>query len=248
LDAYGLISQAEELASHYTPSDNAKARELAERAVALDPKYAGAYAELAWIHYFDWLFGWIPGKPKETYRKALGLAYKAVALDPRDPDARGVLGKVLLFGYKHDEAVTQFKVGLEANPNSADLLVLSAEVYSCTGKPEEAVKQVKEAMRLNPYYPNWYLWFLGLAQYVAHDYEGAVKTFRQMSPIGEARRILAASLAQLGRMEEARSEAEKFLKDNPTFSASYWGSTHHFLHEKDRQHAMEGFVKAGLPR
>jgi hypothetical protein len=38
------------------------------------------------------------------------------------------------------------------------------------------------------------------------------------------------------------------LKDNPTFSASYWGSTHHFLHEKDRQHAMEGFVKAGLPR
>jgi hypothetical protein len=69
-----------------------------------------------------------------------------------------------------------------------------------------------------------------------------------MSPIGEARRILAACLAYLGRMEEARAEAEKFLKDNPTFSASHWGSTQPFLHEKDRQHAVEGFIKAGLPR
>ena len=137
---------------------------------------------------------------------------------------------------------------MKANPNDAVLFVYSSFSYVYTGRPEEAIKRVKEAMRLNPYYPNWYLWCLGTAQYVAHDYEGGVATFRKMSPIGEARRTLAACLAYLGRIEEAHSEAEKFLKDNPTFSASYWGSTHHFLHEKDHQHAMEGFVKAGLPR
>ena len=39
---------------------------------------------------------------------------------------------------------------------------------------------------------------------------------RQMSPGGTpARRLLAASLAQLGRMEEARTEAEKAMKENP---------------------------------
>jgi hypothetical protein len=69
-----------------------------------------------------------------------------------------------------------------------------------------------------------------------------------MSPVGEAKKVLAASLAYLGRMEEARAEAEKFMKENPSFSASRWGSTQPFLHEKDRQHAVEGFVKAGLPR
>ncbi len=69
-----------------------------------------------------------------------------------------------------------------------------------------------------------------------------------MSPMGEARRTLAACLAYLGRMEEARAEAEKYLKDHPSFSASYWGSTHPFLYEKDRQHAVEGYIKAGLPR
>ena len=67
-------------------------------------------------------------------------------------------------------------------------------------------------------------------------------------PLRAASRWLAASLARLGRMGKAHSEAEKFLKDNPTFSATHWGSTQPFLHEKDRQHAVEGFIKAGLPR
>jgi hypothetical protein len=89
------------------------------------------------------------------------------------------------------------------------------------------------------------LWLLGVAQYQAHDYEGAVKTLRKMSPIGVARRIPAASLARLGRMEEARAEAEKYLKDNPSFSASNWASTHPSPHDKDRQHAVEGLIKAG---
>jgi tetratricopeptide (TPR) repeat protein len=117
------------------------------------------------------------------------------------------------------------------------------------GQPEEASRRIKQGMRLNPYPPNWYLWLMGGAQFfAAHDYEGAIETLRQMSPLGEARRILAASLAYLGRMEEARAEAEKFLKDNPTFSSSDWGSRAPFLHEKGRQHAVEGFIKAGLPR
>jgi len=73
-------------------------------------------------------------------------------------------------------------------------------------------------------------------------------SIRKMSPMGEGRKHLAASLAYLGRMEEAHVEAEKFLKENPNFSAAYWGSNHPFLHDKDRQHAVEGFIKAGLPR
>jgi len=141
-----------------------------------------------------------------------------------------------------------FEEGLKANPNDADLLVWWAEAIGFMGRLEEAIQRIKEAMRLNPYYPNWYLWVLGQAQYQSRDYEGAVKTIAQMSPIGEARRFLAGSLAYLGRMEEARAEAQKFLKDNPTFSVSYWGGTQPYRHDTDRQHAMEGFIKAGLPR
>jgi tetratricopeptide (TPR) repeat protein len=248
LDAYGLVMRALELRLHFTPADNAKARELCEKATTLDPNYAGAYAGLAWCHLTDYKY-FRPARPQEVYQKALDLASKAVALDPNHGLGRAVLGQVLLYGRKHDKALAQFEEGLKANPNDADFLARSAEVYGWMGQPEEATQRIKQAMRLNPYYPSWYLAILSAAQfYAARDYEGAIETLRQMSPMGEFRRNLAASLAYLGRMEEARAEAEKFLKDNPSFSVSDWANRAPFLHEKDRQHVVEGYIKAGLPR
>jgi adenylate cyclase len=248
LDAYGLYWRGFEMVIRFNPTDNAKGRELLEKAVALDPKYAAAYTRLAWTHVCDWQFGWVPAaNRKASYQKALNLAHKAVALDPADAQAHRVLGYVLLYGNQHHRAMAQFEEGLRANPNDADLLVSSSEFYLFVGRPEEAIKRVQEGMRLNPY-SSWYLWLLGQAQYQAHDYEGAVETVRKMEPLGVARRWLSASLAQLGRMEEARAEAEKFLKENPNFSASYYGSTQPYLYDKDRQHIVEGLIKAGLPR
>jgi tetratricopeptide (TPR) repeat protein len=231
-----------------TPSDHVKARELLGKAIALDPNYASAYALLAWAYLHEFRF-FRSESPKEVYQKALDVASRAVALDPSFGDVRATLSYALLYGRKHDEALIQYEEGLKANPNEANLLAWSAEVFIWTGQAEEAIQRIKEAMRLNPYHPNWYLLTLAGAQYfAARDYEGAIETLRQMSPLGEARFILAASLAHLGRMEEAHVEAEKFLKENPSFSASYWGSVRPFLHEKDRQHAVGGFIKAGLPR
>jgi TolB-like protein/Tfp pilus assembly protein PilF len=224
LDAYGLYLRGLELYWHYTPDDNAKSRALFEKAISLALNYASAYAMLAFTHFSDWQW-FYPARPKESYEKALDLAHKAVALDPRDAWACCALGTILLYGNKHDQAIAQFDEGLKANPNNADLLSASADLYTFIGQPEEAIRRAKEAMRLNPYYPVWYLWVLGNPQYVAHDYEGAIETLSGMSPMGEARRTVAACLAYLGRMDEARAEAERFLKDNPSFSASYWGST-----------------------
>jgi len=223
------------------------ARELCEKAVALDPNYAPAYANLGWSHLHDFMY-YRPAKPQESYQKALDMASKALALDPSLSNANGLLGKTLLFGGKHYQAMDQYKEGLKANPNDADLLAWLAELHIWMGQPEKTIPRIKQAMRLNPYHPNWYVWILGSGQFWSHDYEGAIETFRKMSPMGAARRILAASLAYLGRMEEARAEAEKFMKENPTFSASDWASRAPFLRERDRQHAVEGFVKAGIPR
>jgi adenylate cyclase len=248
LDAYGLVWRATELRYRLTPADNAKTIELGEKAIALDANYAPAYAALAFSHINNFKY-FRPARPQESYQKALDLASKAVALDPSLGSGRMALGETLLWGRKHQQALAQFEEGLKANPNDADILCFSAEVFVWTRQPEEAIKRTRQAMRLNPYHPNWYLWMLASAQYfAARDYEGAVETLRQMSPLGEGRRMLAASLAYLGRMEEARAEAEKFMKDNPSFSVSVWASRAPFLHEKDRQHAVEGFIKAGLPR
>ena len=141
----------------------------------------------------------------------------------------------------------EYQTVLELQADQPDVLIHFADLLICDGRPLEAIDWVRKAMRLNPHYPLMYTWWLGFAQYAARHYEEAVVTIRQMPRPAEARRILAASLAQLGRTEEALAEAQEFLKGNPSFSASYWASTLPFKDEVDRQHFIEGYVKAGLP-
>jgi TolB-like protein/class 3 adenylate cyclase len=161
LDAYGLFWKAIELSSRFTPADNAKAIELDEKAIALDQNFAAPYAQLAFcrLYYFKYLR---PARPEEVYQETLDLASKAVALGPTLGYARMALGDTLLWGRKHHQAVAQFEEGLKANPNDADLLALSAEVYVFMGQPEEAIRRLKEAMRLNPHYPNLVLVDVGM--------------------------------------------------------------------------------------
>ncbi len=84
--------------------------------------------------------------------------------------------------------------------------------------------------------------------YAAGQYEAAVETLRHDSThrLG-SQRILAASLAQLGRMKEAKAEAAQFLAAHPHFSIQHWGNTQPFQREADRQHFIDGYLKAGLP-
>jgi hypothetical protein len=106
----------------------------------------------------------------------------------------------------------------------------------------------KIAFRLNPYPPGLYHWVLGFAQYAARRYEDAVATLRHDAARGTgSQRLVAASLAQLGRLEEAGEEARQYLVSLPHFSAQHWSSTQNFRNETDRQHFIEGYVKAGLP-
>jgi hypothetical protein len=93
-----------------------------------------------------------------------------------------------------------------------------------------------------------YYWFLGQAQYLDRQYERAVQSLRREETYrSPSRRTLAASLAQLGRLDEARREAEMFMVSNPHFTIHRWIESLPFLDEKAHQQFIEGYRKAGLP-
>ena len=107
---------------------------------------------------------------------------------------------------------------------------------------------VQKALRLNPHPPGWYYWMLGQAQYIAGDLEAAVSTLRHPETYRTtSRRTLAAALADLGRHEEARMEAELFMMSNPGFTISYWANWQPFQDDATRRRFTEGYRKAGLP-
>ena len=167
-------------------------------------------------------------RPMDPFRQlSMASAKKAVELDPDDSGSHWVLAYVLLYERRWDESAKEFEISLRLNPNDADAWADFADLKSFEGRGVEAIACVEKALRLNPHPPSYYFWTLGFAQYAAGQYEAAVKTLSNEATYRtESRRLLAAALAQLGRLEEAREEAKLYLAGNPHFRISHWVETH----------------------
>jgi tetratricopeptide (TPR) repeat protein len=175
-------------------------------------------------------------------------AKRAVDLDPNDSGTHGVLAYVLLYECRWDESADEFEIALRLNPNDADVWARLADLKSFEGRGAEAIACAQKALRLNPHPPSVYFWVLGFAQFIAGQYEAAVKTLRNPAIYrAESRRVLAAALAQLGQLEEAREEAKLFIARYPQFRLSLWFGKHPFRDLATRDRLVEGFRKAGLP-
>jgi TolB-like protein/class 3 adenylate cyclase len=245
LEAYDLCVRGRTLAA-ISPEATRESSLLLRRAIALDPQYAEAHRWLAVNLVGPWVY-W--GEPTEPNRQmAVTTAERAVMLDQNDAGCRCVLGLVLAYERRWPEADAAFAAALELEPSHADTLALLADVLVWSGQSAAAIEHAKRALRLNPYPPGWYYWNLGLAQYAARQYDTAVVTLRREPTYRTvSRRILAASLAQLGRLPEAQEEAALFMVSNPRFTITHWAATQPFRDEAMREHFVDGYRKAGLP-
>ena len=245
LEAYDLCVRARKLIDD-SPQTAREAHLMLTRAVSLDPDYAEAYRWLAMNHWMGWVH-W--GEPIEPNRStALELARKAVAIDPNDAGCRWVLANLLAYDRSFAEADAEFAKAIELDPNEADTWATLSDIAVLAGRVEEGLEHIRKAFRLNPFPASWYYLTLGQAQYAAGDYEAAVETLRRDETYRtSSRRFLAASLAQLGRLDEARAEVELFLVGNPHFTTRHWATTEPFRDVATLEHFVDGYRKAGLP-
>jgi adenylate cyclase len=227
LKAWGYFVRGVSLLERFRQGDNAKARDLFERALEIDPDYPSAWTMLAWTHFNDARWGWIDslGKP---LKQAVELAQKALALDDTQPVAHALLGNIYLLQKKHDQAIAEGKKAVALGPNSADTHALVAEILRFSGMFEEATTLCKRAMRLQPYYPEWYLMSLAMSYYYLGRYEDAIAAAEKGLQIAQGRGggdfvwgshvVFAMNYVRLGREGEARAHAEEVLELNPDYS------------------------------
>ncbi len=245
IEAYDLCVRARKLMDD-TPQSAREAHLMLTRAISLDPDYAEAYRWLAMNHWMGWVHSGGPTKPDRSV--ALELARKAVALDPNDAGCRWVLAYLLAYERSFVEADAEFARAIELDPNEADTFAALSDIMILAGRIEEGLEHIAKAFRLNPYPASWYYLTLGQAHYAARDYHAAVETLRRDETYStSSRRFLAASLAQLGRLDEARAETELFLVGNPHFTTRHWAETEPFRDAATLEHFVDGYRKAGLP-
>jgi adenylate cyclase len=200
---------------------NAQARQMLEKAVALDPQYAEAYAWLGYTYLLEWMQRWNLD-PHQTLERAGELAQRAIALDNSLPRPHQLLGQVYRWKKQHEQAIAEAELALALDPNSADASVNLGDVLFTVGRPEETIGLVEKAMRLNPRYPASYLQLLGQAYTTTGRYEEAIVPLKRVVTLNPnfvfAHLILAGCYAELGREAEARAEAAEVLRLNPNFS------------------------------
>lgn len=244
LDAYHFYLRGIEWLRSYGEGVNRKAIEMFEKAVALDPEYGLAHSTLALAlmveHGFD-------GTPQEIKDRALAMALKGIKLAPQDSRCHLYLGDVYLFSGAFEMGLAQIERSIALNPNDANALTRLALALTKVGRAEEGLKAAHQAIRNNPFHPDYYWIDLAIVAYAARHYEEALGAVRRVAVHGRywdyAR--MAACLAQLGRVEEARAAAAKVLALKPDFSLLAEPMT--YGNPADLEHVRDGMRKAGLP-
>jgi TolB-like protein/tetratricopeptide (TPR) repeat protein len=212
LDTYDCWLRGFECLKQGTVEADAEARSYFERALEADPSCGRAYAGLSLSHFNEWSCqAW--QKWDETERLAYDYARRAAALDESDPMVHIVLGRILLYRRRFDEAVFHVDRALSLNPNDTDMLVHAALCRAYLGEGESALALGTKAMRLHPGFPPYYTAPVGLALFVlGRDAEVlAVGSQTPISMFVDIPAFLAASSALTGDLERARFYLKEFL-------------------------------------
>lgn len=229
--------------------DNVLARQMAEKAIALDSNYAAAYALLAFTHYMDVLYR-SSKSPKESLVRSFELVQKAIDINDSLPITHRLLTNIYLLKRQYGNAIAEAERALALDPNSADNHAVLGRVLYYAGRPEEAIQLFKKAMRLNPMPESFYLYSLGMAYIMTGRYEEAVaacsKAIHTEPKNLFAHVVLAASYSLSGREEEARAEATEVLTIQPKFSLGYFAKTLSFKKQADLERFVNALRKAGL--
>ena len=102
------------------------------------------------------------------------------------------------------------------------------------------------AMRLNPYYPDWYLWYLGEAYCPVGDYGATIETLKKMRDQSEGHRLLAASYAHLEQRAKRVTTRQQVLRLTPTFRSPSWRTVPPYKDPANSSGSWTGLRRAGL--
>jgi adenylate cyclase len=213
-EAYDAFLRGWEHFRRETPEDYAEAIPYFEEALRLDPEYGRAYAALAMVYFLSYDLRW---------NYALGISNIEARLKGgqylRDAQKRPTVlsrqaAAIELWILKQpDMALVELKEATTLDPGNSLTYSYIGGILTASGRPEEGIRYLRFALRLDPYYPP-ILYFLGLAQLGMADFGGAAESLAAATRLNPDYEFgfaaLAAAYAQLGRKGDAQSAVARF--------------------------------------
>ena len=205
--------------------ESAKALELLERALAIDPEYPLALSLAGWCHAQRSVYNWADDIAA-SQAMARSLAERAAEMSGDDPVILAVLGAVHTFVRNYGTARVLLERAVTLDPNAAWAWSRLGWLENYTDQPQKAIADFERALRLSPIDPMNFNNYVGIgsAHEVAQEYEEAAAFYRRAL---EERpnatwiyRNLASVLSGAGRVEEARQVFAELMRYYPDLTIS----------------------------
>ena len=248
LEAYDTYLRGLDSYNRFTKEAMAQARQMFEKAIELDPQYAEAYARLGGTHALDWTWQW--SQDPQSLEQAFALAQKAIALDDSLSTAHSVLGFVYAAKKQYERSITEGERAITLAPSDAEGYAQLGIILNFAGRPEETIRLVEKAIRLNPRYPAQYLGILGQAYTLTRQYEEAIpllkRSISRNPNLLASYFFLAVSYSESSQEEEARVAAAEILRISPNFSLEGYQQRVHYKDPAVLERFVTALRKAGL--
>ncbi|SJM31010.1 winged helix-turn-helix domain-containing tetratricopeptide repeat protein [Mesorhizobium delmotii] len=228
LDAYDLLLRALSDVYTFMPQGASKALPLLDQALAIEPTYALAHGFAAWAHQTLFIRG---GMQAEHREKAARHAHAAIEYGSGDAMALALAGFTIGL-VEHDRRLADeaFAAALALSASCAFVYAFGCVPVAYGGDAARAIDWGEQAMRLSPLdtmscVPQG---IIGFGNFLSGRHEQAVIAGRRAVELNPGFSILhgwlAAPLARLGQLDEAKASAGRLLSLDPHFTIGRWSA------------------------
>jgi TolB-like protein/Tfp pilus assembly protein PilF len=247
LEAYECVLRGYAYLRIHDDKSHALARDCLEQAVKLDPGYAEAWAQLAYLYREEYHHN------RNARPDPLGRAEQAAQRALDLGAANAMLSFALsMIAFSREDVTAGLAYGDQAaqlNPNNAIILAAVAIYYAQCGNVEGALELGRRVRSIHPNAPRWLHMVFATAYYLRGEYDQsleAVALWNQPNDV-QWHYQRTANLAQLGRLPEARAALDEMLDTYPKFAADPVTELRKYmLVEETVEPFLDGLAKAGL--
>jgi TolB-like protein/tetratricopeptide (TPR) repeat protein len=210
MSAYENYLRALQLAAQYDTV--IQAEPYLQKAVELDPEFAGARAVLSFVESFK--FWW--SNDRSYLESGLLIAKAALELDPEEAYGHLACGSALMFMRRFREAEASLDRAVTLNPNDPFILSIRALLLNYVGRYDEALVELDQAQRRDPFAVGWFEDFRGIILTNAGRYREALASFARMAT-EPSWSLLYVTIckAELGEAGEAEAAMAKLKSSYP---------------------------------
>jgi len=251
LDAWSAYHRGVWHMNKFNEDDFSRAEQLFRRTIELRPDDARAHACLSFLA-FQRAFLHIDPDFEGSLDKALDLAEKSVALDPREALGHWAMGRVLLMFREYDQSVDELESAIDLNPNFAGAHFSLSRTCFAAGQSDRGISSSDIARRLSPYDPNLFAMMSVRANCLVQQgkFDEAVgwvmRAARQPNAHYHIQAIAAYCTALAGRTDLAQRYREKLLAQRPGYDLDDFLRAFPLKEAEHAELVREGLTKAGI--